>query len=154
MIHVVGGIGVGAYGAHFVLNPVRNWIANNFPVLAPAVKLMETAAGFYMIVMGKSLFIKAAGAGMIASEAIVKATQHLIPGIAGYDQDYHMIKLPISGEVENMLAGLLHNSDRPVYTHQVSGLHVTPQVSGPTMTPQISSTEEVEELQTYPNARW
>lgn len=154
-MYILGGVAAGAYGTHFVLTPVRNWIANNFPALAPAMKIFETAAGFYLIIAGKSILVKAVGAGILGSEQIVKATQHLIPGMAGYNEEYQVLKMPMTHDVQNLLSGLI-NSDRPTYTHQVSGLHSTPQVSGMQATPQISatSTEETEELETYPLARW
>ena len=155
---IVGGVAVGAYGTHYALTPVKNWIANNFPALAPGMKILETALGFYLIVSGKSLFIKAAGAGMVASEKIVAATEHLIPGISGYNNEYQVIKMPMNREVEGMLSGLLMNNEGPTYTHQVSGLTATHQVSGPMHTAQVSATSpnEVEagELETMPLARW
>jgi hypothetical protein len=133
-VQIVGGVAVGAYGTHFVFSPLINWVGANFPALSPVVKIAKSAAGVGLVFMGKGVFMKSVGAGILASEQIVGATSKFIPGLSGIGDGYSTLMVPSD---RSTLAGLLNNGSS-VMTPQVSGLMRTAQVAGLNHTAMVS----------------
>jgi hypothetical protein len=125
---IAGGVALGAYGSHFVLSPMINWVGQNFPMMQPVAKIAKAAGGVFLLFTGKNTFTKAIGAGMLGSEQIVGATSKFIPGLSGIGDPYTTIQIP-GGDTRATLAGLLHSNNNN-WTPMVAGLNFTNQIAG------------------------
>jgi hypothetical protein len=150
-MQIGGGVAVGAYGTHFVLSPLINWVGSNFPALQPVVKIAKAAGGVFLVFTGKGAFMKSIGAGMLASEQIVGATSRFIPGLSGIGDTYSTIQIP-AGDERATLAGLLNSGGGNNWTPMVAGLNFTNKIAGlgNTAPPDPAAEQQATATQTSP----
>ncbi len=133
------GVGTGAAITHIILRPVEKKLTDKWPMIGKFIAAGEVFLGGLFALKAKGDFMKSLGVGILAGgvHGLMKQANiyKSIPMINGVDNEFSEIRVPISGSLDNMLAGILEDSRRDVRTQVVAG-------SKHTMT--IADTREME----------
>lgn len=129
------GIAIGAMGQHFVLRPIEQMIIKQMPQAEKFLPALEIMAGGLIAIKGKNSMVKAAGLGVLAGGVYGLMRKANIPGISGPGDDYSTIRIPIAGDLENMVSGLLSDNRRQVRTNVIAGMDTTEIIAGSTYMP-------------------
>ena len=118
------GVGAGAAISHIIIRPVEMKLEAKFPMVKKIMPIAEIVLGGIIALKGKNNFVKALGIGVMAGGvhdvmSKLKVTQNVISGVGAMD-DYTTVRIPISGNLDNMVSGIIRNK-RNVTTAQVSG---------------------------------
>lgn len=116
------GVAGGAAVSKFVIQPVTGKLAERFPFIAPWLPAFEILAGGFIAMRSKKPMIKAGGLGILAtgvSRGVDQLGLYKQLGIGA--SDYQTIRVPINGQLDSMIAGVLKNPRREVYTSKIAG---------------------------------
>lgn len=126
------GVGVGAGITHVILRPVEAKLVNKWPMIGKFIAAGEVFLGGIIALKSKHDFVKSVGVGILAGgvHGLMKQAniyKH-IPTVAGANE-YSEIHVPISGPLDDMIAGILEDSRRDVHTESVAGFNYTNSVA-------------------------
>jgi len=127
-LHMAGGVAAGIIINHKVLRPIEAHLTEKQPMVAKAMGFLQAGLGFVVAVKGKHMATKAAGVTIMTGGVNTVLRQFdvekHIPGIAGSNDDWTTVKIPMNGptELRSMVAGLLESNETPVM-QQVAGHH-------------------------------
>lgn len=125
------GVGVGAGLTHVILRPVEAKLMTRWPMIGKFLGAGEIFLGGYIAMKAKSEFVKSVGVGILAGgvHGVMKQVniyKH-IPTVSGSEMSE--VRIPISGPLDDAIAGILNDSRRNVYTEAVAGSKYTSVVS-------------------------
>lgn len=122
------GVAGGAAISKFVIAPLNGKLVERFPMAAKFLAFGEILLGGIITMKAKHPAAKGVGFGILASgvnKAIDQTDAYKKLGIAGPADDYQTIRIPISGELDTMIAGILTDGRRNVATNMVAGMDRT-----------------------------
>jgi hypothetical protein len=134
------GVGTGAAITHIILRPVEKKLTDKWPMIGKFIAAGEVFLGGMIALKASKNFTKSLGVGILAGGVhglmkqvgVYKEIPKLEHFISGTNDEYSEIRVPISGSMnlDRMLAGILEDSRRDVYTKTVAGLNHTNVVNG------------------------
>lgn len=152
------GIGVGAGVSKFVIAPMGQKLAERWPMAAKFLAAGEIFLGGVVAMKGKSVAAKAVGIGIMASgvnKAIEQTNAYKALGIGAAGDGYSEIRIPMSGEFDQMIAGVINDGRRNVATNKIAGnLEFTNRIANTEVenTAWLAETE-LDNVMTYPIAK-
>lgn len=121
--YIAGGVAIGAVAAHVVIRPLEQRFVSKYPHLGKFLAAGEILLGGYIAIKGKHSFVKSIGAGILAGGVHgglkqIDIYKH-IPQIGG--GGYMESHIPIDGDFNRMVAGILEDNRRGIRTDVVAG---------------------------------
>jgi hypothetical protein len=127
------GVAAGAGITHIILRPVEKKLTEKWPVVGKFLAAGEVFLGGLIALKSKNNFVKSIGVGVLAGgvHGLMKQANiyKQLPHVAGSD-DYTTLKIPISGNLDRMVAGILDDNRRNIRTEMVAGTKHTEVVAG------------------------
>lgn len=124
VIPMAVGMGVGVGIQHFALRPLEAAIARRAPMAAKFFAVGEILLGGYIALKAKKPMVKGVGLGIMAGgvQAGVKQLNiyHESPAVQGVG-DYTTVRIPVNGQVREMLSGIIEDRNGNTYTSMVAG---------------------------------
>lgn len=118
------GMGIGVAVQHFALRPLEAKIAAHAPMAAKFFAAGEILLGGYIALKAKKPIMKGVGLGIMAGgvQAGVKQLNlyHESPSVQGVG-DYTTVRIPVNGQVRDMLSGIVKNRNGETFTNMVAG---------------------------------
>jgi hypothetical protein len=127
------GIAGGVLFDHAVIKPAEKWILQKYPQAGKMLPYAEIAVGGFIAIKAKNPLLKAGGLGILAGGVMGAMRQAKFMGISGGSDDYSVVKIPIAGELQSMVSGLLEDNRRMVRTSVISGMENTNVMAGSSM---------------------
>lgn len=150
------GVAVGAGITHVILRPIEKHLTDKWPMVGNFIAAGEVFLGGVIALKGKSNFTKSLGVGILAGgvHGLMKQAniyKH-IPGVSGGGDDWHTIKIPISGadDMQRMVNGILNDGRRNIMTDTVAGSNRTHQVADTSNRTHLVADTELEDAFSFP----
>ncbi len=118
------GMAAGVAVQHFALRPLEAKIAQKAPMAAKFFAIGEILLGGYVALKAKHPIVKGIGLGIMAGGVQTGVKQlnlyHESPAVQGVG-DYTTVRIPVNGQVREMLSGIVRNQNGDTYTSMVAG---------------------------------
>lgn len=124
VIPMAVGMAAGVGVQHFLLRPIESQIARRMPMAAKFFAVGEVILGGFVALKAKNPIMKGVGLGIMAGgvQAGVKQLNiyHESPSVQGVG-DYTTVRIPVNGQVREMLSGIVRDRNGDTYTSLVAG---------------------------------
>lgn len=119
-VGMAAGVGI----QHFALRPLEAKIARSAPMAAKFFAVAEILLGGFIALKVKNPIVKGVGLGIMAGGVQTGVKQlnlyHESPAVQGVG-DYTTVRIPVNGQVREMLSGIVRNQNGDTYTSLVAG---------------------------------
>ena len=124
ILELGAGMAAGAMATHMLLRPLEEKVGQQFPMAIKMMGAAEVLLGGFIYLKGKNSLIKGAGLGIMGGGVHTVMHQFNIgkhnPAING-PGDYETVRVPISGNLNNLINGVIDDKYGPTRTSYVAG---------------------------------